>query len=207
MKRVKTALISSFLGVSGALISAFPSFGLVNNSSFKYADLFVVSGNNVNVRSTACGNTVVGGANKNVVAFYMGQKKLVSGTCKGFTNATWYKVGMSAVIPDGGTEYVEGWVVGNYLDHVPLLTRAISEPFVVRVNVTSGTLNLRNGSLTGPVVKSIPNNTKVKVLEVLPQVTVGGVKHNPVKVRVYLDGAWRYGVVSSNYLVAFEILD
>ena len=216
MKKLNNKLNKFLLSVAitASSIISFASNGsaLVLNNNFQAGDLFQTTvnttANKINVRSTPCGPTVIGNSKRGVTAYYLGESKVVEGTCKGFKDATWYKVGLSSKIPDGGTEYVEGWVIGNYLDHISMIKLAETKPYTVRVNVSkTGTLNLRVDSLTGEVLTKLKRNDVVDVLEVKESITINGAKQTPVYVRVYKNGKWIKGYVTGNYLAAFEAID
>jgi hypothetical protein len=206
LKRILAASAIAIGLISGVTTSA---SALSPNINFKTADRMTTISPNTNIRQSPCGtgDTTVGKVSKGVTGLYLGEKKFVTGTCRGLKDETWYKMVFTSPIPDGGTESVQGWVASSLINHEDGLRAAIGKNSTVRVNITSGYLNLRKASITGTVLAKLGKNMNVKVLAVEQAVKLNGELQNPVKIEVTITGIKVVGYVSSKYLVAYSPYD
>jgi hypothetical protein len=206
LKRIIAASAIAFGMITGVGMNA---MAVSPNINFRTADKLTTTSANTNIRQAPCGagDTTVGKVSKSVTGLYLGEKKLVSGTCRGLKDETWYKMAFTSPIPDGGTESVQGWVASSLINHEDGLRAAIGKNATVRVNITSGYLNLRKTSITGTVLAKLGKNMNVKVLAVEQAVKLNGELQNPVKIEVTITGIKVVGYVSSKYLVAYSPYD
>ncbi len=206
---IKKILTFSTVSIATLLVTIGSAFALTPSNGYKISDRFATTSNGINIRAKACGagDIVVGGVNKGVVGHYLGEKKTVTGNCRGLTGETWYKMVFSSPIPDGGTESVEGWVAGKFLDHVDALRKSISTSQPVRVNISDGYLNLRKNSLSGDVIAKLGKNFQLRVLSVSTPVKLNGVTVTPAKLEVNINGTKLQGFVNSQYIVSFSPWD
>ena len=205
-KLVKYSL-TSILGLI-PLVTALAPANALPNLPYLQDDQFSAT-SDVNIRLTPCSTTIVGGARKGLTAYYYGEVSATK-TCFGKTSK-WRKVAFVGPNPDGGNESVSGWVADYLLDNVPEVYKTNNidnESNYVRVILNSGTLSLRKNSLTGVILKKLPNKSAVVVTGYLPPVVIGGVKRFPTMV-IYTapDGKKTTGYVDANYLVAYSVYD
>ncbi|MGL4758069.1 MAG: hypothetical protein ACRCXZ_01945 [Patescibacteria group bacterium] len=211
---IKFSKVCGLLALGMSLVLGFDSKAeaLQNSTSYQSNDIFSTT-SQVNIRKTPCDKVglkdkVVGLVNKNIKGYYKGTQVKVNGTCRGLVNETWYKVGFSSPIPDGGTEYVEGYIAGKFLDHIAPLKSNINSANFNRVNISSGILNVRNGSLSGPVIAKLNPDQYIRILEIKPSINISGVLRVPTKVQFQnFEGKLITGWVDGNYLVAYDPID
>jgi hypothetical protein len=199
---VKCALVT-FTALT-SVIASLPAQALPN-VPYRPEDTFTSTAK-LNIRLAPCSTTVTGGANKGLTAYYTGETS-PSKTCFGRTSK-WREVVFVGPNPDGGSESVRGWVADYLLDNVPNVQNSQASGSYVRVTLNSGTLSLRKNSLSGSVIKQIPNGSDVYVNGYKAPVTIGGVKRFPTKV-LYIDAAGKkfLGWVDASYLVAYNVYD
>ncbi len=200
---VKSALVTLTVAVS-AVASITPAKALPN-LPYQQEDLFSAT-TNLNVRLAPCSSTAVGSAKKGLTAYYIGNVSPIK-TCFGRTSK-FRNVVFVSENPDGGTDSIEGWVADYLLDNVQEVQKSQQNGTYVRVNLNSSTLSLRKGSLTGQVLKNLPNKAELYVLDYSSPVVIGSVKRYPTKV-LYIDakGKKTVGFVDATYLVAYNVYD
>lgn len=203
VKNIFLSIVSSLMVLGASAIAEASS-----NIPYRLYDVYKTTANGINIRNNACGATVVAGVNSGVIVYYTGQTKKFNSKCNSLpAGSVWREVFSSQPNPDGGTEYVKGWIADKFLDNIAAVKSAKTDGHQVRVSVNSGTLNLRNGSLSGSIIGQIPNGKELEVITVGSPVTIGGIKRYPTKVKVNINGTTKTGFVDATYLVAFPVWD